>query len=201
METIKFTDTEQTYINDTFTIVNPHFAANPLNRDNPNDLREALRFREYNIGSIGVEGHKTSHAIFDKLGFCEDGKTTKNALREKLIADQKQAAIAINKEKHDLKDTVRKRIQELENLYAEIDAEDEKVESIKMEIHEETAQIAAEKLAVAKIDHRQQLIAKANDALNDMTVTDLRKMAEANKIKGFSTKRKQELIKLLSTEV
>ena len=96
----KYTPEELKFINHCFDTTLAHFANNPLVRAKDADIREAINYRNYNIGSIGVAGHKNMHSIFKKMGYCNNGKTTidEQMQRDLQVEEEKVAQWGIDKD-------------------------------------------------------------------------------------------------------
>jgi len=197
MENLKFTETEQKYISDTFRRTLIHFADKPLNRDNPNDLRAALVYREKYIGNIGIKGHKTTQGIYDKLGFCKDGQTTKAEAAKQIVVQKATLKADYTNEKRKMIAELNKRILDLENLKAEISSEEEKVERESEKIHSGMLDEEKARIQNAKDLIRQTLLEKQQNKLQSFTVKQLRDLARDKGLSNFSSARKKELVDLI----
>ena len=90
----EFTKDEQGFIDHCFNSTLHVFLENPLKRDNADHIREAVNYRNYKIGTIGPENHVLMWSILDKLGYCKDGKITKNEeYKRQLSLEQEKAEL------------------------------------------------------------------------------------------------------------
>jgi len=134
---VEFTEEERKFIEDSFEMTRRFFPDDPLNKrigdDNINDIMLAVNYRHDHIGGLGTRGHKIMWGIFNKLGFCKDGKTTFEE-REQQIKEAKEAEIRQRKKAQ------KERIEELNRFIKEAQEKLERVQKTDEEIEAEITQ-------------------------------------------------------------
>lgn len=198
---VKFTKDEQEFINHCFSSTLVYFVENPLERDNEEHIRQAINYRNYNIGHIGVENHKLMHSILDKLGYCKDGKTTKTEAMTREIELEKEKAEIWAKERDFTIEQIDGKIKELQKMKRDLVNHDKKFnEEVK-----EKAVVAQnefkEKIKEERIESQNLLIKETQKALKDMTLRELRTIAMQNKIPKYSRMLKVDLITAIEESV
>lgn len=194
MQTHKFTKQEKKFIDECFQMTLDHFITNPLTRDNPEDILKAVNYRNYYIGQIGITNHQIMWSIFDKMGYCKDGKMTK-ADRErqkeaehllKLEQWKQESGLAIAK--------IDAKIQELEEIKKDILSHEVAFDK-KMKIKEKQVKAALHKqMDIEREVSQQKTIDTAMKKVNTMTLRELRVVARDKKIKNFSRMSKADLL-------
>lgn len=194
MEKIKFTTEEQTFIDHCFNSTLHIFVENPLNRDNTEDIRKAVNYRNYNIGSIGVKNHEYMHSIFDKMGYCRDGKTTKDEEYQRELALEKEKAEIWTKTRDLALVEVKNKMKELRKLEKELLNHDTKFN----EVIKKKAKIAQtefkEKMKEERRESQSLLIQETRKSVDDMNLRELRLMAKQRKIINYSRMKKVDLL-------
>lgn len=189
----KFTKDEQDFINHCFDSTLHHFIGNPLKRDNANDIRKAINDRNYNIGQIGPENHELMHFIFDKLGYCKDGKTTKNEEYQRQIALEKEKAELWNNQRKIAIEDIHSKIAELKQMEQDLlnhDINFNKVVAEKAKVVKEQFQ---KEIKEERKESRNMLIRETQKEVNDMVVRELRVLASERGVKNYSRMNKAEM--------
>jgi hypothetical protein len=196
---IKYTQEELKFIEMCFVETLFHFIQNPLNRDNPDDIREAINYRNYNIGSIGPYNHDLMHSIFDKMGYCNDGKTTKTEKYQRELQFEKEKAEAWGIKRSELIEKIDAQIAELKQMKKDyLDFETDYQKMIKEEAAKVKAQfqedMKKEKVVMQK--NLEQNITERKD-ISDMTVRELKAFAKEKGIKGATHQPNKAALKAL----
>ena len=189
----KFTEEEQTFIDHCYASTLHHFIGNPLKRDNPDHIREAINDRNYNIGQIGPENHKLMHSIFDKLGYCKDGKTTKDEEYQRQIKLEEEKVELWNKQRKIAIEDIHSKIAELKQLEQDLlnhDINFNKIVEEKAKVVKEQFQ---KEIKEKRKDSRNMLIRETQDQIDNMVVRELRVLASERGVKNYSRMNKAEM--------
>jgi len=190
---IKFTEDEQKFIDHCFDSTLAHFVKDPLSRDNVEHIREAVNYRNYNIGQIGIKNHELMHSIFDKMGYCKDGKTTKNeAFKREVALEQEKAEVWTQQRDLAVLDCDEK-IKELQKIKQSLLGHDKKFNEIAKEKAEIAKNKFQEKIKEERIESRNILIRESSDLVDGMNVRQLRDLGRERGVKCCSRMNKAEM--------
>ena len=189
----KFTEEEQIFIDHCFNSTLHIFVENPLNRDNIEDIRKAVNYRNYNIGSIGVKNHEYMHSIFDKIGYCNDGKTTKSEAHKREIALEEEKAAIWTTQRDSAILKCDERIAELQQIKRDLISHDKMFNKIAEEKAVVAKEEFQEKIKEERTESRNMLIRETNDQISGMNTRELRKLASERGVKCYSRMNKAEM--------
>jgi len=191
---IEFTDEENKFIDFCFETTLNHFVKNPKNRKDLNDIREVINYRNYNVGQIGRRRHELMWSIFEKMGYCRDGKTTKQEELQAKLQREREQLEAWEKEKKKLMSEIDLKIAELKKVKKKLQEHDLNFsETIKKKA--EIAQKEFKKqIQQDRDESRSLLIAQSREVLEEMGYQELRVIAKTKGIPEFYKMKKAELI-------
>jgi hypothetical protein len=156
-----FSEAEKGFINTAIERTRRLYIETPLapgaDFSNLNDILVAIHAYHDRVGAIGEEGHAAMFSIYDKLGLCEDGLTTK-AERERQLAEARAMEVRNRaKLKNDLVAAYEKQVKHFQEKIKEVQRTDDEIEA---EIHDaELLELARVKIAIT--DLRRKKIADA----------------------------------------
>jgi hypothetical protein len=189
----KFTEDEQGFINHCFKSTLHVFLENPLKRDNIEDMRKAINYRNYNIGSIGKENHILMWSIFDKIGYCKDGKMTKDEEHKRQMAlEQEKVELWANQRDIAISECDEK-IAELQQIKRDLISHDIKFNEVVKEKAKVVQEEFKEQVKEERKESRNMLIRESQNMIDQMTVRELRVLCREKGIKNYSRINKAEM--------
>lgn len=189
----KFTKEEQGFIDHCFETTLYHFVQNPLDKGKEKDVLEAINYRNYNIGSIGIDNHKLMHSILDKMGYCKDGKTTKTEAMQKEIALEQEKASIWATEKAELISQAQKQIKELQGIISDLESHDEKMDKKEKAIMANAEEKIKENLKREREESQKNIIVDIEKRIDQMNLRELRALAREKNIANYSRMAKADL--------
>jgi hypothetical protein len=190
---IKFTKEENTYIDQCFERTKVIFIDDPKQRDNETDILFLVNYMHDRIGHIGPDNHKLMYSIFNKFGYCKDGKTTLEQERINKAKKEQEAEKQWIKDRNIALNRIDAKMAALVNLKSELEGKDKEF----IERSKENKKLLLDdfnKKEKQRIEQEQKRIIKlATKQLNEMTVPELREVAKDKNIKNYSKMRKAEL--------
>ncbi len=190
----QFTENEQTWIDHCFDSTLYHFVQDPLRRDNPDHIRQAINYRNYNIGSIGARNHEYMHSVFSKLGYCNDGKTTKTEEMNQKIALEKEKAEVWAKQKAKAIGEIDQKIAELKDMKEELINHDLKFNEVVKEKAEKVKEQFQKEIKEDRKESQNLLIRATQEKIDNMNVRELCAEASIRGIKNYSRMKKADLL-------
>lgn len=192
----KFTEDENKFIDWCFNTerVKIHFLNDPKRRDNITDIRTVINYRNYNVGTIGIPNHKLMHSIFEKMGYCRDGKTTLKEKEKEKEAKKEAERKAWGIEKKKMLRMIEKKRKELNNIEIEINNHDKSFEKV-IEEKKIIAQDAfSKKMTDERKESRDKLTSNVHKSVDSLSYNNLRAMAKEKKIENYGKMKKVDLI-------
>ena len=199
-----FTDTEKAYITQSFEMdqVKSHFFKEGISKleITKEHILMVLSFRDNKIGFIGKSGHESMHAIYHKLGYGKDGKTTLIEIEAEKMRIRQLEETKLKKLKEEAISKINTKIKELEAIREDLKKssadikEFEKGERVKLEAE------LAQRLRKEEKKTIQKEITKIKRATEAMNIPQLKALAKQHRLSGYSKLRKGELIQLINKE-
>lgn len=190
---IKFTKEENIFINRCFEITLIHFVKNPKKRDDIDDIREVVNYRNYRVGSIGVPNHKLMHSIFGKMGYCNNGKTTLEEEEKRLESIKIIEKNKWIKDRNEMLELIDSNIGQLNKKKIEILNHDKNFNKI-VKAKTIVAQEAFSKQMNDERDKsRDKLVEETQKTISELSYPELRKIAKEKKIPDFHKMKTAEL--------
>jgi len=197
---VQFTPQEQKWIDHCFDATLFQFVKNPLTRDNLDHIRQAINYRNYHIGQIGVKNHALMHSIFDKMGYCRDGKTTKDNAMKKEIALEKEKAAIWTQQREEALAQIDAKIMELIQMKKDLQTHDDSFNLIVKE-KAKVAEAAFKKdIKAERKESQTDLLTETLQTLGELNLRELREIAREQKITNYSRMRKADLVKAIGVK-
>lgn len=191
---VKFTDEENGFIDESFSITLLHYAKKPKDRTKLKDIRVILVYRNMYIGHIGKEGHRIIHSIFKKMGYCEDGQKTLKQQREEDLAKAQEKANEFKVKTEKAVIDIDQKIAELQNLKNELLTHKQSFGEILKEKEAEAKIKFEEEMKQEQKRSQDNIIDKINKSIDKMNLRELRLVAKEHKIPLYSRMPKEELL-------
>ncbi|MHA2181045.1 MAG: Rho termination factor N-terminal domain-containing protein [Promethearchaeota archaeon] len=189
----KFTKEENAYIDQCFVRTKVIFIDDPKQRDNETDILFLVNYMHDKIGNIGPDNHKLMYSIFNKLGYCKDGKTTLEQERINVAKKEREAEKQWINDRNIALTRIDAKMAALEKLKLELEGKDKEFIERSKENKKLLLEDFNKKEKQKKEQEQKRIIKLANKQLNEMTVPELREVAKGKNIKNYSKMRKAEL--------
>lgn len=189
----EFTKDEQGFIDHCFKSTLHVFLENPLKRDNADHIREAVNYRNYNIGTIGPENHILMWSILDKLGYCKDGKITKDEEYKRQLSLEQEKAELWAKQRDVAVSECDTKISELQQIKRDLINHDIKFNEVVKEKAKVAQEEFKEQIKEERIESRTMLIRESQSLVDTMNVRQLRVLCSEKGIKNYSRLNKAEM--------
>jgi len=202
---IMFTETEKAYITQSFEMdqVKSHFFKEGISKleITKEHILMVLWFRDNKIGFIGKSGHESMHAIYHKLGYGKDGKTTLIEIEAEKVRLRQLEETELKKLKDEARSKINNQIKELKEILGDLEKSSADIKGFE---DGERAKLEAElqqRLRTKEKHIIQKEITHIKRATEAMNIPQLKKLAKQHRLSGYSKLRKGELIHLINKEI